>query len=213
MKVVAVLNCPDLAGVTRKIAIAKTFMGEEGWLHLDVTDGIFSKHRNWHDSAEWLALHVPFNLEVHLMVQNPHIAAEEWLKVGAKRIVVHVETLTDEIEVRLHQLVAEYDAELMLACIPETPAEAIIEHMRPGMKIQVLAVHPGPAAQPFERSVVPKIRTLRDALPDVTIEIDGGMDFENAKVVREAGADMVASGTYIFESETPQSAYEILKSL
>src|ERR1700756_5711797 len=94
MNVIPVLNCEDAACIREKLAIAKDFLPHGAMLHLDVTDGVFSAHRTWHDTEEWAALGSPFPLEVHLMVSHPGIYIEEWINAGAKRCIVHVETLT-----------------------------------------------------------------------------------------------------------------------
>ena len=96
MKVIPVINCPDVACVQKKLAIAKTFLPDGAMVHVDVTDGSFSAHRTWADPMEWGKLRSPFALEVHLMVDHPEQYVDNWLVAGARRLIVHAETLTPQ---------------------------------------------------------------------------------------------------------------------
>jgi ribulose-phosphate 3-epimerase len=78
---------------------------------------------------------------------------------------------------------------------------------------QVLAVQPGPSGQPFLSSVLEKIRFLREEHPDATIEVDGGINLETAKLVKEFGADTIVSSSYIFNSPDPKRAYQELSAV
>ena len=100
MKVIPVLNCQDIECVRKKIEIAKTFFSPGDFLHLDVTDGSFATHRTWADPLAWVKLQSPFGLEVHLMVDHPEEYADNWLVAGARRLIVHVESLTSAFHAR-----------------------------------------------------------------------------------------------------------------
>ena len=113
MKVIPVLNCPDVECVKKKIDIAKTFLSDGDMLHLDVSDGTFAPHKTWAEPLAWVALKSPFALEVHLMVEHPEECADDWLAAGARRLIIHAETVTPQ---SLHEIVsaaARYHAEVM----------------------------------------------------------------------------------------------------
>lgn len=212
MEVITVINCPDQTCVEEKIAAAKTFLRVGDWIHLDVTDGIFSVHSTWHDPAALATMNIPFNVEVHLMVAHPedHIAA--WLAAGVKRIIVHVETITPGSARNVLAAANAKGASVMLALNPDTSIGSLKPYLDLFSEFLVLAVHPGPAGQSFNSLVLEKIKFLKQKNVRM-IEVDGGMNLDTAKLVKEVGADMIASGAYIFGSADREKAYEELRSI
>jgi len=192
-------------------------LAEEGLVHLDISDGVFTPHMSW-GSPEEISLIVkrfPLNaikFEVHLMVSNPEGVIDAWLRTGlVKRIIVHLEAMTDSVY--LLEKCKKYGAEAMLAINPGTEAERVLAHKDDFRYFQVLAVSPGPAGQTMTPGIIDKIKFLRRGIPDAIIEVDGGIVPETAKLVREAGADIVVSGSYIFSSPDPKARFEELKKI
>lgn len=212
MIVTPVINCPDRTCVEKKIAVAKKFLHAGDWIHLDMTDGIFSTHETWHDPVAWAKIKIPFNFEVHLMVAHPEDHIASWCAAGAKRIIVHVETITSESAQNILALCREKGVETVLASNPETPTEALRPYLGLFSEFFVLAVHPGPAGQSFDSSVLEKIKFLKRE-GAIMIEVDGGMNPETVELVKEAGANVVTSGAYIFNASDPEKAYEELKKI
>ncbi len=122
MKVIPVINCPDIACVKKKIALAETFLHTGDLLHLDVTDGSFATHQSWADPLEWVKLKSPFAPEVHLMVDHPEEYVDNWLTAGARRLIVHAESLTPQSIHEILGAAAHYNAEVMLSSKPESEA-------------------------------------------------------------------------------------------
>jgi ribulose-phosphate 3-epimerase len=210
MKVIPVINCPDVECVQKKIAIAKTFLAEGDLLHLDVTDGSFATHRTWADPLEWVKLKSPFALEVHLMVDRPEEHVDDWLAAGARRLIVHAESLTLQSMHQILSTAARYHGEIMLSSKPESLPEELMPYFRYFTAFQVLAVQPGPAGQEFLSFVMEKIRFIKEESPDAIIEVDGGMNPETVRLVKDVGADTVVSSSYIFNAANPKKAYEAL---
>jgi ribulose-phosphate 3-epimerase len=77
----------------------------------------------------------------------------------------------------------------------------------------LLAVYPGPAGQKFLWPVLDKIKLLKKLKPEAIIEVDGGINFEVAKKCKEAGADILVSGTYIFSSNSVKEGIENLEGV
>ncbi len=179
-------------------------------LHLDVTDGSFATHQTWADPMQWVKLKSPFGLEVHLMVEHPEEYVDNWLAAGARRLIVHAESLTPQSMHEILSAAARYHVEVMLSSKPESISEELPPYFRYFTAFQVLAVQPGPAGQEFLPFVTEKILFLREALPDATIEVDGGMNLETALRVKEVGADTIVSSSYIFNADDPKKAYEEL---
>lgn len=212
MNVIPVINCPDIECVKKKIEVAKSFLHEGEMMHLDIADGTFGAPPTWNDPLQWATLKSPFSIEVHLMVAHPEEHVDNWLAAGARRLVVHVETITQE---SFHEILsaAERDrVEIMLSVRPDTSIDDIIPYLKHVNSFQILAVQPGAAGQQFLSFVKEKIVLLREEAPDVTIEVDGGMNEETARAVRSVGADTIVSASYIFNNTDPRKAYEILKN-
>lgn len=225
MEIIPVINCPNIVCVSERVGRAKEF---SKWVHLDVSDARFTFGKSWGDASVWEKISEGINTEVHLMVEEPEKAVGAWLNAGAKRLIVHVETIEPRIEhsdilenvgmssskssfEEIQKACEAYNAELMLAISPETPVEKLKPYFGKVLEFQVLAVHAGPAGQNFLPLVLDKIRFLRKELPDATIEVDGGINLETARQAKDAGADIVTAATYIFKSDNPSARYDELR--
>ncbi len=211
MQVIPVINCPDLHCVHEKVARAKTFLRAGEFLHLDVTDGAFTFHKTWGDPTEWANMRTPFAPEVHLMVEHPERYIEPWLAAGAKRFIIHIETVEEGLLKEIAAKCARRGAEVMVSSRPETSTKKLEPYLAHFKMFQVLAVHPGPAAQKFLPLTLEKIKFLRRRVPGAIIEVDGGITPATARRAKVAGADIVVSASHIFGSEDPGAAYEELK--
>jgi len=212
MEVIPAINCPDFDCVKQKIKQIKEIQGS--WVHIDVADGQFTKSVSWNKPDDLLGLEelAEINLEIHLMVEEPQAVVEDWLRVGGRRIIVHQEALGDGWPIILDK-VTHYDAQIALAIKPETSAQVLLPYLDFVEMIQLLAVEPGPSGQQFNPVVLEKIKFLKKEKSNIKIEIDGGINPETAKLVKRAGADIIVSASFIFESPDPRSAYLELISL
>ncbi len=210
MEIIPVINCHDEESASELAKKAGEF---SEWVHLDVSDARFTFNKSWGDSSVWPKFGKNLNLEVHLMVEEPEKEIDAWIKAGAKRIIVHAEAVNAEIVSGIKKKTDSADIKLMLAINPETPAEKLKLYFDEIAEFQILAVYPGPSGQKFRMLCTDKIRFLRREMPNVIIEVDGGINEETAKLVKEAGADIAVSASYIFGSPDPKSAYEKLKSI
>ena len=211
-QVIPAINCHlgDAKCVEEKVRAAEKFAD---WIHLDVADGKFTFNKTWADLTAWAHFRTKLNLEVHLMVEGPERYIVSWLAAGAKRFVVHVETLTMETAKSIIAEAKKRGAGAMLTLNPETPAEALRPYFKLFSYYQVLSVNPGFAGQKFLPMSLDKLRFLRRELPDAKIQIDGGVNLETGKLAREAGADILLAASHIFNSNDPKKAYESLKKL
>ncbi len=229
VQVIPTINCMDFGCVAHKFLQLSSFLPREAWVHIDVADAKFTFNKTWsHPSelAKLLKAHAEFNfnIEVHLMIEEPEREVLEWLKIGSKRVIVHGETIWDnkfrktkvnpEIVIKdIFKKSGEFGAEVMLATNPETRLEDFKDYLDEFNAFQVLSVRPGLSGQKFLTVALEKIRFLRAQFPNAKIEVDGGVNFETGKLAREAGADILAAGSYIFESGDPKGAFEKLEEL
>ena len=170
------------------------------WCHLDVTDGVFSKHLTWHDPRDLLNLETSLNVEVHLMVSEPEKVLDQWLVKPIKRVIVHLEAVTD-MDLIIKKC-REAGVGIGIAINPETFWGKLELWFGKVDIYQVLAVHPGPSGQDVDWSeILGKIRHIRERCPGCIIEVDGGINPESAKKAADAGANLLAAGAYIFSSK------------
>ncbi len=216
-KVIPVVNCHagDFECVAGHLQIIETLPQPTGdaWVHVDIADGVFTPHKTWNSPSEWMGLARPLNLEVHLMVENPGFEVDAWLGAGARRLIVHVETLSADSFHVIADKVKRAGAEIMLSTNPETDIKKTEPYWNDVSGFQVLAVHPGLAGQKFLPLVLQKVFFLREKMPSATIEVDGGVTDETGRAAVAAGADVIVSSAYLFDDGDPKKAYENLLHL
>ena len=189
---------------------AERFVPSGGWLHLDVSDGKFTTWKSWNNPSELKNLDTKLNIEVHLMVEDPQSVAVNWLESGVKRLIVPVQAVRDMDALR--ELVKKYNAQL----IPSFDESVLIENVKQytwAECIGVLEVHPGASGQKVAEESFGRVKFLREMMPNVKIEFDGGIDFDTGMRAMNAGADILVSGHYIFESADPKENFMKLNNL
>ncbi len=174
-------------------------------LHLDIMDGHFVDNLSYGPHvARAVADAASVPVDCHLMVEDPATYAPRFLRAGATCVSFHLELAIDHAEL-LRTIRAE-GARAGLVINPSTPLdEARHRPLLPGCDLfLVMSVHPGFGGQPFDASVLEKLKTLRrwrreDAL-EFVLEIDGGIDRKTAPRAREAGAEILVCGSAFFSS-------------
>jgi len=149
-------------------------------------------------------------LDVHLMVTDPLKFVESFADAGADIITVHAEasdtaTAIDAIHAR--------GLKAGVAIRPSTPLSALDPWLDAAELLLPMSVEPGFCGQKFDEGTYDRIRALREARPDTLIEVDGGVTCENAAALREAGADILVSGSAIFGTEDPVASARTIAGL
>ena len=229
MQIIPAINCSDFECVKEKLKAAMNFfLPVSGWVQIDIADGKFTKHKTWNNPQEISSLKSQIsnlNLEIHLMVENPQEGIDDWIKAGAKRIFVHYEALVEaerkNSDVNASDILnfilekgRSANVEIGLVISPLTSVEKIVPYFDKVKHIQILAVDPGLAGQKFQMSILDKIRFLKgNGFADNVVEVDGGINLEIAKLCKEAGTDILASASYIWNNKDPKTAFEELRAL
>jgi ribulose-phosphate 3-epimerase len=148
-------------------------------------------------------------VDVHMMVTNPLEHANRLALLQAESVTVHVEALrqVDELATTL----AREDVSFGLAINPSTEIEAVTEYVDTLDRVTVMGVEPGFSGQEFQVQMVERIEHLNDVFRG-TVEIDGGITVETAGQSINAGADVVVSGSAIFESNEKDRMIEKLRN-
>lgn len=214
MEAIPVINCEDRMCIERKLAALSDFLPPEHFIHIDIADSVFTPHKTWNAPVAWHSMvGNRFRLEAHLMVEHPAIWIAPWLAAGVKRFIVHVEAVDLASFKHIKKMCDREGVALMLTSNPETPIRSFLPYLAKCSTFQVLGVNPGFSGQAFLSITLEKIKWLRRKVPHAIIEVDGGMNPLNAKLAKDAGADVVVSASYIFGSSYPKQAYEVLKRI
>ncbi len=168
------------------------------WLHVDVMDGHFVPNLTFGPQTVMdLRSKCGLFLDVHLMLSNPGSHVEAFAKAGADLISVHVETGASVGQVLADVRRLRCQAGIVLN--PDTPAEEVRPFLGEVDLVLVMTVVPGFGGQSFRRDMVEKINVLHRwrevGRHDFRLEVDGGVNSNNAKLCREAGADVFVAGT------------------
>ncbi len=183
--------------------------GLTDWLSIDIADGVFVDSVTL-TPADLAEFNIPFKLELHLMVNNPQSYFLACNKLGAKRVIFHVEADGD-----VRQLLGQiklYDFEVGLALNPHTELKAVAPFVEEVDAILLLAVWPGRQGQEFIPETIERIKRLKVIAPHVKIEVDGGVNRNNIKEVAAAGADILIVGSAIVGQSDYRQAIQSLES-
>ena len=184
------------------------------WIHLDVMDGHFVPNISFGPvivKAARKAAKRP--IDVQLMIEHPEKYVDAFLDAGADNVTVHVESagLRDQTAIRtLIDTVKRRGKSIGLSVKPATQAEALKPYLDLLDVVLVMTVEPGFGGQAFLPQTVDKIRALRQWFPR-HVEVDGGINAATAAMAREAGANVLVAGTYIFGHPDYRAAVESLR--
>jgi ribulose-phosphate 3-epimerase len=178
-------------------------------LHLDVMDGHFVPNLTMGpDLCRSLRRYCPETfLDVHLMVTDPGLYVDPFLKAGANHLTFHIEVHQADAARRLAGRIRQAGGTAGIAINPPTAIDTLLPVIPDFDLILVMSVNPGFSGQKFIDSVLDKTRTICPMLrPDQRLEMDGGIGTENAGTVRQAGCDVLVAASAIFGVPEPDRA-------
>lgn len=149
-----------------------------------------------------------FEYEAHLMVRNPL----DWVRRNGDKVdivIIHVETLENLGEAI--ELVKKLGNKVTLALRPETSIDTVLDHLKEIDGVLVMTADPGHYCEVFLSDTLDKIKKVRKIDENIPIEVDGCMDPENVKLASRAGANVFATGSYIFKSDDVDKALKELQ--
>lgn len=179
--------------------------------HLDVMDGLFVKNQTVdYTYLEQLKMSSILLLDVHLMVQNPTKVISKYAKAGANILTIHYEAFDDDKKfIKALKKIRKLEMMAGIALDLDTSVESIEPFLKYCDLVLIMSVKAGKGGQQFSESAIKKIKALRKLDSKILIEVDGGIDNISSQKAVKAGADIVVSGSYIYNNE----AYEAIQSL
>jgi ribulose-phosphate 3-epimerase len=174
------------------------------YIHIDVMDGHFVPNISIGAPVVVSIRQVTgLPLDVHLMIEHPERYVSQFVEAGAAIITVHVEASP-----RLHttiRLIKELGVRAGVSINPPTPLAVVEEFLAHVDLVLVMSVNPGFGGQPFIPETLPRIASIRKTLDDrglhAELEVDGGINADNAPDIVKAGANVLVAGNSIFRAQ------------
>lgn len=186
------------------------------WIHVDIMDGVFVPNLSMGiPVVKAIRKHATKPLDVHLMIVNPERYVDAFYEAGASIISVHIEASP-----HLHRTIQQIKAlgiKVGVAINPHTTVEQLEDILGDIDLVCMMSVNPGFGGQTFITHTYKKIERLKAMIDrtgaKVQIEIDGGVNLQNAKPLMNVGADVLVAGNFVFSSANPKETIAQLKDV
>jgi ribulose-phosphate 3-epimerase len=195
-----------LAAELKKVKLAGADL-----IHVDVMDGAFVPNITIGPVVvKFMRKSTTLALDVHLMIRNPGKFVDVFVKAGSDMITVHIETVNLQELQAIARVLKKNKVKLGISLNPSTPLAKIKPVLGLVDFVLVMSVNPGFSGQAFIPGAVNKIRQLR-AIFVKDIAVDGGINNQTAKLVKQAGANILVAGSYIFGAKDVRQAINSLR--
>ena len=184
------------------------------WFHLDVMDGVFVPNITFGSPVlDIFKNYAKKPLDIHLMIVNPENYIDKFSSYNPDTITFHIEAVKD-ISAILKKI-KNLNIKAGLAINPDTPIKDLEPYINEIDMVCLMGVFPGFSGQKFINNTNSRLRDLKNLIESkkskVLIQIDGGVDLGNVKELSRLGADILVSGSCIFNSKNPNKIIDSLK--
>ena len=184
-------------------------------IHIDVMDGVFVPNITFGiKMVKDIAKHTNLILDTHLMIIEPWKYVPQFAQAGSHYITVHYEACKERLAQTLEEIKA-YGCKCGLVINPDTPVETVADNIQNCDMVLVMSVFPGFGGQKFIVDVLPKIEKIRKIIDasgkNILLEVDGGINFDNSSLVKNAGANVLVAGNTVFSAEDRALAIKKLR--
>jgi ribulose-phosphate 3-epimerase len=202
----------DFANLQRDVEFLHN--SEAEWIHVDVMDGVFVPNISFgFPVLQAIRQHTSKFIDVHLMIVEPEKYIEQFRAAGADLISVHYES-TQHLDRIIHQIKAT-GAQVGVVLNPATPVSVLSEVIHLLDLVLIMSVNPGFGGQSFIQNSLHKVVDCKNLIAakgsKAKIEVDGGVNLQNAASLVAAGADVLVAGNAVFKSENPTETIRQLK--
>ena len=202
----------DFGNLQRDIEMLN--QSECDWLHVDVMDGIFVPNISFGQPViKHIKKHAQKPLDVHLMIMDPGRYINDFKEAGADILTVHYEACT-HLDRTIHAI---HDAGMKAGVVlnPHTAVSLLEDIVQECDLVLLMSVNPGFGGQKFIENTYSKVRQIRALCnrknPQCLIEVDGGVNLQNAPLLYEVGADVLVAGNAVFKSADPKQTIHDMK--
>lgn len=189
----------DLVNLGSQIGLVK--QGMASWLHIDIMDGHFVHNLSFGPATvKWIDGLNVLPQDVHLMVENPEIFIDPFIKAGASGLTLHIESKGD-IKAML-EIIKSKGVNTGISIKPDTDPKEILPYIDLIDLVLVMTVYPGFGGQGFLETAPAQIQGVRDIIDEsgrkIWLEVDGGINKETAQTAVRCGADALVAGNAVF---------------
>lgn len=186
------------------------------WLHIDIMDGLFVPNISFGlPVCQAINKHATKPLDVHLMIESPERYLEAFKEAGAWQIAVHLEACK-----HLHRTIQQIKSlgcKAGVAINPHNPISLLSDIIADIDLVLIMSVNPGFGGQKFIENTFQKVEETKELVlrknSQALIEVDGGVNLQNARLLKDAGADALVAGNFVFSSSNPRATISELKSI
>lgn len=186
------------------------------YVHCDVMDGVYVNNITFGiEMIRAIKKYTSLPLDVHLMIVKPEKYVKEFIKAGANIITFHADA-TDDVDSTI-ALIKDMGAQAGLVINPDKDIEHTFAYLKDISVVMFMGVFPGFGGQCFIECVYDKISALKKHIQDnnynVMLEVDGGVNLNNAPFLKECGIEILVAGNTVFTSSDPKDTIEKLRNI
>ncbi|MGV8162028.1 MAG: hypothetical protein ACP5N2_01690 [Candidatus Nanoarchaeia archaeon] len=208
-EIIPTVFCQDMKCFTKRFNRVSKISKK---IQIDIADGKFVSVKSVEVNSISSFSRFHMSLEAHLMVNNPEKYVDALRRKGFKKIIFHVEAVADEDACLL--LVDRITALGMIPVVAINPdtrlTKRVVDLILLTKFVLVMGVKPGKEKQKIHKSIFSRIKKIKSLSSKMIVQVDGGVNVKTAKLLFDAGADILNSGSYISESKDPKQALKEL---